>query len=304
VVEAPRWIDLVDPSEEELLQHLPENVHPAALELLRAPFVHDDEPRPRIESHGSYVFGILLAAVAVPAEDRVYYQEIDFVLGPDRLVTVAKTPPGEHSFDVMAVKDACRPDEHVGMYLFRLVDDIAERYLDLVDALTDEIDELEEHVDDWRPARVRERISDLRHDLLRIRRTLSPMRDAVHKIVDDRVDLDDDFELFPREVELHFADVYDKLLRATEGLETARDLVAGVRDYFQSKIANDQNEVTKRLTAIASLLLVPTFIVGVYGQNFDHIPELGWSFGYWWSWGWIVVTTIVQLVFFRRKQWI
>ena len=101
----------------------------------------------------------------------------------------------------------------------------------------------------------------------------------MHKIVDDRVELDD-AELFPREVELHFADAYDKLLRATEGLETSRDLVAGVRDYFQAKIANDQNEVMKRLTVIASLLLLPTFIVGLYGQNFHHIPELGWSFGY------------------------
>ena len=77
-----------------------------------------------------------------------------------------------------------------------------------------------------------------------------------------------------------------------------------MRDYFQAKIANDQNEVMKRLTVIASLLLVPTFIVGLYGQNFRNIPELHWGFGYAWSWGLIVVTTIVQLVFFRRKRWI
>ena len=95
----------------------------------------------------------------------------------------------------------------------------------------------------------------------------------MRRIVDDRVELDD-YELFPREVELYFADAYDKFLRATEGLETSRDLVAGVRDYFQAKIAIDQNEVMKRLTMVASLLLLPTFIVGLYGQNFRHIPEL------------------------------
>ncbi len=76
-----------------------------------------------------------------------------------------------------------------------------------------------------------------------------------------------------------------------------------MRDYLQGKISNDQNEVMKRLTVIASLLLVPTFIVGLYGQNFRHIPELHWSFGYWWSWGLIVVTTIGQLAFFRWKRW-
>ena len=117
----------------------------------------------------------------------------------------------------------------------------------------------------------------------------------MHKIVDGRVELDDG-ELFPREVELHFADAYDKLLRATEGLETSRELVAGVRDYFQAKIANDQNEVMKRLTAIASLLLVPTFIVGVYGQNFRHIPELALGLRLRWSWGLIVVDDVGQLV--------
>ena len=84
----------------------------------------------------------------------------------------------------------------------------------------------------------------------------------------------------------------------------ARDLVAGVRDYHQAKISNDRNEVMKRLTAIASMLLVPTFIVGLYGQNLRHIPELHWGFGYWWAWGWIVATTIAQVVYFRRKRWI
>ncbi|HEY7019006.1 MAG TPA: CorA family divalent cation transporter, partial [Gaiellaceae bacterium] len=82
------------------------------------------------------------------------------------------------------------------------------------------------------------------------------------------------------------------------------DLLASARDYQQAKIANDQNEVTKRLTVIASLLLVPTFIVGVYGQNFRHIPELLWGFGYWWSWGLIIATTIVQLAIFRWLGWI
>jgi len=77
-----------------------------------------------------------------------------------------------------------------------------------------------------------------------------------------------------------------------------------VRDYFQSKIGIDQNEVSKRLTMIASLLLLPTFIVGLYGQNFRNIPELHWGFGYAWSWGLIVVTTIAQLAWFRWKKWL
>ena len=158
-------------------------------------------------------------------------------------------------------------------------------------------------IEDAKPGEVRRRISDLRHDFLHIRRTLTPTRDAVHKIVDGRVDLEG-ADLFPDDVQLHFADAYDKLLRATESLDLSRDLVAGVRDYAQAKIANDQNEVMKRLTAIASILLVPTFIVGLYGQNFRQIPELHWGFGYWWSWGWIVLATVAQVIYFRRRGWI
>jgi len=303
VAKEVRWIDLIDPTQEELTAHLPPRLHPAALALLLAPLVHDDEPRPRIETHGTYIVGVLLVAVAVTDEDRVYYQEVDFILTPERFVTVSKTPPGEKPFDPKPAKEACRPDEPTGMYLFRLVDELAERYLDLIDDLNDEIDELEDNVERWPAAKVRDRVSSLRHDLLRIRRTLAPTRDAVHAIVDNRVELDDE-DIFPRDVELHFADAYDKFLRAADGLETSRDLVAGVRDYFQSKIANDQNEVMKRLTMVASLLLLPTLIVGVYGQNFRHIPELQWSFGYWWSWGLILGTTILQLAYFRWKRWL
>src|SRR5581483_6804899 len=97
---------------------------------------------------------------------------------------------------------------------------------------------------------------------------------------------------------------YDKLLRAIDGLELSRDLLASVRDYHQSKIANDQNEVTKRLTVIASLLLVPTFIVGLYGQNFVNIPELRWHYGYAYVWGVIAVTPLAQLWIYRRNDWI
>jgi magnesium transporter len=299
----PKWIDLVDPPAEELRKHLPPSIRRTALEALLEPHVHDDEPRPRFESHGEYIFGVLLVPVAVPDEDRVYYQEVDFVATKDLLVTVSKTPPGEPPFDPQPAKDACRADDEIGMFVYHLVDEVAERFLDLVDDLDDEIDELEDLVAIKPATDVGHRLRELREDLRGIRRTLAPTRDAVHKVVDDRIELDEG-ELFTREVEIAFGDAYDKFLRANEALEASRDALASVRDYLQGKISVDQNEVMKRLTMIASLLLLPTFIVGLYGQNFHHIPELSWSFGYWWSWGWIVATTIAQVVFFRWKKWL
>jgi magnesium transporter len=300
-----KWIDLVDPDEAELRKQMPKRLHARALDRLIAPAEHEDEPRPTLEGHGDYVFGVFLVPVAVPNENRVYYQEVDLVLTRDLVLTARKTPDGGEPFETAGVHETCTRGgiDDPGMVAYHLVDEVAEHYLDLIDALDDKIDELDDHVEDWPAEQIRERISELRHALLHIRRTLAPTRDAIRGIVDGRIELDGK-EVFPHEVELHFADAYDKLLRASEGLDFSRDLLAGVRDYTQAKIANDQNEVMKKLTAIASILLVPTFIVGLYGQNFHHIPELSWAFGYWWSWGWIIGATLAQIVYFRRKRWL
>jgi magnesium transporter len=299
------WIDLIDPTQEELRAKLPRELSETALDRLLTPAERKDEPRPTLQGHGDYIFGIFLVAVAVPEEDRVFYQEVDVVVTHDVLVTVSKTPPGEHFYDPRPARESCKPEDSAGMMFYRLVDDIAERYLELVDELDGEIDELEDKVETAPATLTRDRLSELRHDLLRIRRTLAPTRDAIRRVVDNVVEVEEGQEVFPHDVEVAFNSAYDKLLRAFDGLELSRDLIASVRDYLQTKIANDQNEATKKLTALASMLLVPTFIVGLYGQNFKHhFPELGWQWGYAWSWGLIIVTTIAQLVFFRRRRWI
>jgi magnesium transporter len=302
---AATWVDLLDPTEDELKAHAPRELEETALELLLSAPQHEDEPRPTLQGHGEYVFGVFLLAVAVPAEDSVYYQEIDLVITHDALLTVRKAPPGGRPpFDITPAKDEVRPDDSAGMIAYRLVDDIAERYLDLVDALDGEIDELEDEVEDQRAETTRQRISQLRHDMLHIRRTLAPMRDAVRRIIMNAVEVEQGTDVFPQEVEVAFNGAYDKLLRALDGLDLSRDLLSSVRDYAQAKVANDQNEVMKRLTVVASLLLLPTFIVGLYGQNFVDIPELRWHFGYGFVWGVILATTAIQLWYYRRKDWI
>jgi magnesium transporter len=300
------WIDLLDPDEGEIRKALPRDIHVTALQQLLDPSRHDDEPRPRLEGHDHYVFGVFLVPIAVREENRVYYQEVDLVATRERVVTVRKTPERGHPCDLRPARESVDRAQVTrgGEIVYTIVDLIAEDFLDLVDALNDEIDELEEGIDRWSSQQVRQRISDLRHDLLHVRRTVAPTRDAIRRVVDRRIDVGEGPELLPREIEISFGDTYDKLLRAMDGLDLSRDLLASARDYHQAKIANDQNEVTKRLTVIASVLLLPTFIVGLYGQNFPHIPELGWGFGYWWSWGWILFTTALQLAFFRWLGWI
>lgn len=297
-----QWIDLRDPDEATLRAVLPPGIHDTAMSRIMGPA--RAEPRPRLVTQGNYVFGVL-AFPAVSATGAVVFQEVDVIANLDVLITVRKTPEGHTACEFDDARNAAlRDGSPPGLCLHIVVDEIAERFLTMVDGFDESIDELEDHVTDWPATEIRERISSIRHDILHVRRVLAPTRDAARAVLDDRVELDGEVSLFPRDIELHFADAYDKLLRATDGLDLSRDLLAGVRDYHQAEIANDQNEVMKRLTVVASILLLPTLIVGLYGQNFKHMPELEWAQGYGFSWALIIVSTGLQLWYFRRKQWI
>ncbi|MDX6438398.1 MAG: magnesium transporter [Gaiellaceae bacterium] len=295
------WVDLLDPTAEEIEAAAGVRLDERELGLL----VGTGEPRPTLFGADDHAIGAFVVPVAVKDEDRVYYQEVGILLNRDHALTVRRTPADGEPFDPTELKEACQDrDVPPGRVAFHLADIVAERYLDLIDDLNDEIDDVEDAVEEDLAARdVHDRLSALRHDILHIRQTLSPTRDAVHRVVDGRIESEAPGLLDAHEITL-FSDVYDKLLRANDSLELSRDLVAGVRDFHQSKVAQSQNEVVQRLTAIASLLLFPTFVVGVYGQNFDHIPELHWHYGYAFSWAVIVVSTIAQLAFFRWKRWI
>ena len=299
---ATRWLDLVDPNPEEVLAALPAHVDPEVVEALASPGTGDREPRPLLEGHGSYVFGVLVAMLPLTHEHRIAFQEIGLVATPELLVTVRKTSRDGPAFDPSALHAATESDAPVGILIERVVDDVADTYLDLLDAIYAEIDALEDRIDELRPSRIRLRLSELRHELLHRRRTVSATRAAVRRVLDGRIEVGD-HALFPPEIERLFGDTYDTLIRVTEELDIARDLLSGVRDHLQSKIAENQNEVGKKLTVIASLVLVPSLVVGFYGQNFTSEFEKGfWALGV--STGLILVSTVVQLALFRWRRWI
>jgi magnesium transporter len=297
------WIDLLDPSANEVRDAIGVELPDVLVEQLGSP--PDERRRPRLTGGDGWVAGVLLVPVLVELEDRLYHQEIGLVVTRERAVTVRKTPPVGEPFDPEAVREFCSTLESppAGLIAYHLLDDVAERYLDLEDGLNAEIDELEDHIDDWAPDRIRRRITDIRRDVLDIRRSLSPTRDAVRRVVDGRLDTGEE-RVADEAMRPLLGEAYDKLLRASEGLDFSRDLLTAAREYHQSRIGQEQNDVIKKLTVIASLLLLPTFIVGVYGQNFDHMPELHWQLGYAFSWAVILGSTLVQLTFFRWRRWI
>ena len=298
------WIDLVDPDEDALTSALGGvQLHRTAWNLLVTPTRPDSDIRPTLRPDGDYVFG-LFTMPTLRDSTEVELRDVAVVLLPERFVTIRRTDDDGGRFQFDAAFERVAPSlTEPGLLLWQLLDDIAERYLDLVDEVDDRVDELEELVESDHSLGTRRTIAGLRRTMLRVRRSLGPLRDVTRAVLDDRVEIDG-HDVFSRDIEIHFAEVYDKFLRATEGLDFARDLLAGVRDYHQAQIAVDQNEVMKRLAAVAGLLLLPTFIVGLYGQNLKGSPEMGWSWGYTFSWILIVVTTIAQFLWYRRKRWL
>lgn len=296
-----RWLDLVDPTPAELLAATP-HLDPERIEWLAAPARDGRDARPTLESHGAAIAGLLLIPVHLDEQNAFVYLELGVVATRDVLVTIRKTGPNG-LVAAPTLRDV--DDGHAaptGLLLHGLVDDVAESYLDLVDALYQEIDELEDEVHDLPGQQARVRLSLIRHEMLHARKNVTATRAEVRRIIDGRLDLDGD-QLFPRETEFAFADTYDTLVRITEELDVARDLLASVRDYLQSKVAESQNEVVKKLTVVASLVLVPTLITGFYGQNFDAVFDSRlWNLGT--SLGLIAATTVLQLAFFRWKRWI
>lgn len=296
------WTDLVDPTAEEIAGAISPPPPPDALELLADAPGEGRAPSPLLQGHGHCVLAVLAYPIAVPGEDRAEYLELDLLATPQKVVTIRKTGARGALAPVDSINARASAGVTSGELFHVAVDDAADAFLELLDGLYEAIDDLESEIERLTGPDVRRRLSLLRNELLRARRASSATRSIARRIVDGRIDIGES-ELFPHEIETRFVDTYETLVRSTEELDVARDLLGGVRDYYQAKIAEQQNEVAKTLTVIASLVLVPSLIVGFYGQNFaGHFRDWYWSFGI--SLGLIVATTVVQLVLFRWRRWL
>ncbi len=296
------WTDLVDPTHEEILRSIATPLDPDAVEMLAAPATDARNARPLLESHGAYVLAVLSRPRVVPLGDGVEYFEIDVLAAPETLVTIRKTGPRGDLAPVDGVAARIDSEATPGQIVHAVVDDAADAFLELLDGLYERIDTLEADVERLPGPEVRQRVAALRHELLVARRTASATRGVARRVLDGRIDVGHS-QLFPPNVEALFVDTYETLVRVTEELDVARDLLAGVRDYYQAKITEQQNDVAKKLTVIASLVLVPSLIVGFYGQNFQGVFDSGyWSLGT--SLGLIAASTLAQLAVFRWRRWI
>ena len=141
-------------------------------------------------------------------------------------------------------------------------------------------------------------IQSLKHEVLRIRRAVYPLREVISRIEKA------DSKLFQEKTSDYLKDLYDHIIQVNENIEISRDMTWGLMDLYMTTISNKMNEVMKVLTIIATIFIPLTFVAGIYGMNFENMPELHYKYGYFIVWGAMIVIFIFMLIYFRRKRWL
>jgi len=265
-------------------------LHPLAVEDVRK-----QGQRPKLDAYAEQ--HMVVAYEAVEGEDAL--SEIHLFIGAGWLLTVTwqATPMLETARRIFADGRGLA-GSGVGELLYAVLDAAIDSYFPELDRLSDRIDRLEDRVLDGDADRdsLREVLA-IKRRLLDLRRVLAPMRDVANQLL--RRDLDIvDAATMP-----YYQDLYDHLVRVLDQLDVYRDLLATVLDARLTVASNSLNAIMKRLTAFTVILMVPTLIAGIYGMNFDLMPELRWPFGYPLALGLMALAVAVAVTFFRRRGW-
>ena len=257
-----------------------------------------DDQRPKSEEYDDYFFLTMKMLYSIN-EVQIEYEQISFVLGNNYLISFQQKE-GD-LFD--GFRDRIRLDQgrvrkkKADYLLYRLIDIIVDNYYTILDSIGDQIDEIEESLLNDHSDVTFQRIQKLKKELIYLRRAVYPLRDTLSAVVKDRSDFIEEENL------RYFDDVYDHIVHLMDSLDTYKDLTSSLMDVHINTLNNQLNKVIKVLTIISTIFIPLTFIVGVYGMNFKHMPELDWPAGYPLVWLIMLVLTIGMLGYFRYKKW-
>jgi magnesium transporter len=189
-------------------------------------------------------------------------------------------------------------DARTGELLYALLDAAADSYFPVLDAMAERMDALEDAVleGDTDASGLREMLS-IKRELLELRRLLGPMREVANSLLRRELPIVDAAAL------PYFQDLYDHLVRLIDQLDVYRDLLASILDARLTVTSNSLNTIMKRLTAITVLLMAPTLVAGIYGMNFEYMPELAWPFGYPMAVAIMAALMVATYMYFRRRNW-
>jgi magnesium transporter len=290
------WIGLYEPTAEEFDSLRREfDLHPLAVE--DAINAHQ---RPKLEVYGEdTVFVVLKTARYVDHEEVVEFGEILIFLGEGFIITVRHGEASSlHDVRVRLEKQPELLGCGTGAVLHAILDKVVDDYQPAIDGLAQDIEEVEVQVFSDASHNPAERIYKLKREVLEFSRAVSPLVLPVQQLASG------DFDLVHPEVQTYFRDVEDHLLRADEQVDGFRDLLTSVLSANLTQVGVRQNEDMRKISAWVAIVAVPTLIAGIYGMNFENMPELRWSFGYPLAIGVMLVICFSLYRYFRRSGWL
>ncbi|UCF34209.1 MAG: magnesium/cobalt transporter CorA [Phycisphaerales bacterium] len=290
------WIDVQGLGDEKVLRDLGElfSIHPLALEdVVNVP------QRPKVEQFEKHTLYITRMA-RLHNEAQIDMEQVSLFVGSNYVLTFQE----RHGDVFDPIRGRIRQSGPVlrksgADYLaYALLDAVIDAYYPIMESLGEHLESLEVEIIARPRAAILQQIHRVKRELLAIRRSIWPQREAINTLIRD------ENPFFSDMVRLYLRDCYDHCVQIVDVIETYRELAGGLMDVYLSSVGNRQNEVMKVLTIMASIFIPLTFMAGIYGMNFENMPELHTRWGYPILLAVMVVTAVVMIVFFRRKGWI
>jgi magnesium transporter len=290
------WINVTGLHQVDILEKFVEgfNIHPLVLEDIL-----NTDQRPKLEVFDDYIFIVLKMLTFDEDRKEVSAEHIGVILGQNYVITFQ-----EREGDVFnPVRNRLnnplgRLRKNGADYLaYAIMDIIVDHYFILLEKMGEKIEMLEETVIENPHTGIVTEIQFMKRELIFLRKSIWPLREVINEIVRDESAFISEF------ITPYLRDVYDHTIQVIDTVETYRDMVTGILDIYLSNISNRMNEVMKVLTIIATIFIPLTFIAGIYGMNFEFMPELQWRWGYPAVWILMMAIFVGMLVYFRRKKW-
>src|SRR5215213_7426679 len=265
------WLDLQNPQAHELdLLREEFKFHPLAIE--DATRHHE---RPKLEAYDDYYFMVFYALSYDGAQRRLSGQPLGLFIGSNYIVSVHQGEVGSIDETIKRWQaNAAEFGKDAGGLLYALLDAIVDDYFPVIDQLAERVEDIEEQIFEHYSENALQEVFGLKRDLLNVRRIVAPERDVLNVLIRREV------PIFERNSILYLQDVYDHIVRITDSIDTYRDLLSSALDAFLSVQSNRLNQVVKVLTITSIVLMTDALIAGIYGMNFDFMPELRWQYGY------------------------
>jgi magnesium transporter len=256
--------------------------------------------RPKIEEYDDYLF-VVLKMLYYDKDENIVSEQVSFILGENYVLTFQ-----ESDIDVFdGVRERIRHGKGrirglgSDYLLYALIDAVTDQYFVIIETMGNKIEDLEDNLfNGYTKDEISVQIQNLKREVLRIRRNVFPLREIINKIEKNESPLIKDKTLH------FFRDIYDNIIQISENIDIYREMIWGLMDMYMTTISNKMNEVMKVLTIMATIFIPLTFIAGIYGMNFDNIPELHYEYSYYILWAVMITLFIGMIIYFKRKKWL